>query len=134
MRLWADFNHGRCERESRPRRQVLFAQIQIEIELTSRQLPAVFVLGHQRSDAGIHDVELHVRMCRSVRRERAAAGDPAVAHQAHFQIKLACVKNFSFVARWPAHNQLEVAFISGSAPDLTETSFEFYGGHGAAYT
>ena len=72
VRKWTDFEHRRTDCDSRSRGQILFAQIHVDVELIAGEWPAFFLLGHESRDASIHDVDLHLRMRRSVGSSRAS--------------------------------------------------------------
>ena len=46
--------------QSRSRRQVRRAQVQVEVQLIAGERPTLPVLGHERNEACVDDVDLHV--------------------------------------------------------------------------
>src|SRR6267142_2114065 len=67
VRWRCHFDHSRADRQLRSSGQVFRAQIHVEIKLIAGELPATFVLRDERSDASIHNVDLHVMVRRTVR-------------------------------------------------------------------
>src|SRR5919206_4919941 len=63
-------------------------------------------------------------MRRAVGCARATARFPAIADEPVRQTKLACFQNFSLVNAWPAHNQLQPAFIFGRAANLVQSCLQ----------
>ena len=84
-----DLDHRRADGQTRAGRQVLAAQIEIDVQLIAGQGPALGVLRDQRRGAHVHHIELHLRMRPAIDAARAAAPAPRVADQPLDQIELA---------------------------------------------
>ena len=56
------FDQGFAELQAYARREVLMAEIKIDVELVTRQGPALPAPRHQRGNPGVHQGELHVQM------------------------------------------------------------------------
>jgi len=88
MRRRGHFYYSRAQRQASSSGRVLFAEVHVDIKLIAGQLPTILVLGHQGRDARIHDVQLHQRIWRSVRRSLAAPPFPTITDQTFVQVKL----------------------------------------------
>ena len=78
MRRVADLQQNFAHREQAARREVVDAEIKIEIKLITGQRHPVRSPGDELSDPCVHDRYLPKRVRRSIWRARAAAGQPAV--------------------------------------------------------
>src|SRR5580700_2702503 len=78
VRRLADPQHGVTHREQAPCREVVHAQVQIEVELISGQCHPLGPSGDQFGQPGVDHRHLLVRVCGAVRCAGAAAGEPVV--------------------------------------------------------
>jgi hypothetical protein len=92
VRLGRDFNNSLALFQPSSRRQVLAAQIQVNIQLIPGQRPTITGLSDPFDGSGIHDIQLHVGVRAAIIRERTALGFPIVADQAIGQIQFAHVQ------------------------------------------
>lgn len=80
--LVADLDDRRAKREARTGREIGLAQVEVHVQLITRELPPLIPPGHQGGDAAVHQGELHVGMGRAVARQVARPDPPGVPHQA----------------------------------------------------
>jgi len=125
MGLIGDLDDGAPERQARARREVALAQVQVEVELVAGQGPAVAGrAGQQLGDAGVDDVELHVRVRRAVGRPVAAPGTPRVTEQAILQVQRSLVEQLALVHGRPADDELDPTLVGRGAADLLQPGLE----------
>ena len=71
----------------------------------------LFFLREEANRAGIHDVELHVRMSCPVRRLGTAARSPTIAHETFDRVQFPFCQHFPRLPLRSSHNQLQNAVI-----------------------
>jgi hypothetical protein len=114
MRCVGHLENGGGDREARPRRQVLRAQVEVDVELVACERPALALAGDERRGARVHQRHLGLRV------RAASAPAPAVADEADVDVELALLQHLALVGRGPAHDQLEHALVGGRGAHLVE--------------
>src|SRR5262245_32536907 len=95
MGYWRDFNDRGSECEPLSGGKVFNAQIQVEVQLVSRQRPSLFCLRDQSDDTSVHDVQLHIGVRLSIDRVRISSGSPVISHESVLQAELCLGQLFS---------------------------------------
>ena len=129
MRPLGDFDDGRPEGDACSRRQIVRAQIQIDVQLIPCERPAIGRLRHERNRARVHDVELHVRM------GRPSPAVPRVADEPMRGIQMGLFEHLARADLRPAHDQTQHPSVLRRPADLVQTRFQLrqgqmFPGHG----
>ena len=88
-----------------------FERSRFNVELIARECPTVPGTGKQRYGPGVHQGELHVRMCRPVLRHSAAASSPVVTDQPPVDVQFANVQFFPPVRVRSANDHRDHPFV-----------------------
>jgi hypothetical protein len=83
MWLVGNLDHRRSDAQPRARGKVRDAQVEVDVQLVTGQLPSSGILGDQSGAPGIHHRDLPVRVGGAVHLVPAAAPQPHVPDQAH---------------------------------------------------
>ena len=121
MRDLADLQHSLAYREQAACREVIEAEIQVEIELVTGQRHPVGPARDQLRHPCVHHRHLPLRVSRAIGRARAAAGEPVVPVQPGELIECRLGRLISLAHRWAADDQDEQATIPRGSPDLVES-------------
>ena len=116
VRLRGDLDDRRAHRQLRARRQVLSAQIEIDVELVAGERPAIRSLGDQRHHARVGERELHVGVAPAVLGARTAAHTPRVADQSLDQIELGLGDDLADIDGRTPDNELDCPAITRARP------------------
>ena len=120
VRLVGDLDRCRAEHEPGAGREVVLRQVEVDVQLIAGERPPVGILGDEGDDPGVHHVELHVGMGRSVDGALAAPDVPRIADHATGRGR-ARPRRGSLARRgWPAHDQIDGAGIGGRLADVVE--------------
>ena len=122
VRLVRHLEHRRPDRELRARREVLAAQIEIDVELVTRERPALPVARHERRRPRVHDRDLRLRVRGTP--ARAAARLPVVADEPVLDVELGLVDDLALVDRRPAHDQLHDTLAPWGRAQVVEPRLE----------
>ena len=125
MWLRRDFNDSRAESEPSSRREIGAAQIQVNVELVAGKLPSVFTVSDEGGRAGVHDIELHLRVRGPIRRHRASASLPVVAHNSMIDIQLGFNRRLAFSGTWTSHDEFHNAVVFRRSADFIQSRIEF---------
>jgi hypothetical protein len=119
---WTSYlDDGGSNLEAGTGREVVFAQVEINIELVARELPSVSLTGYQQGCSSVHYRQLRVGMRRSVR--------PIVAYEALGAIQHCFQEDFSLVFGRTTNDELHSSLVSGGTTDLVETTLKEGGVH-----
>ena len=114
------FEHGRPDAEQGPRRKVVLADVEIDVQLIAGQTPAVGGAGHQCSHPGVHH--------RHLGQAAATALAPAVTDEPLFEVEHPLVELLAVIDCRAADDQLESAEVGGRIADVVEAGIEFGSG------
>src|SRR6266508_3582798 len=107
VQLVGDFDHGGADGEPCPDREVLGAQVEVDVELISRERPPLALLRPQGDDARAHEGQLHVGMGGPVAGPAASAHPPRVADETLVQVERPLVDDLTLAHGRPPHDQLD---------------------------
>src|SRR5438309_8381671 len=124
MGLRRELDHRRPQLDAGPGRQVVEADVQVEVELVARLLPAIRRNGEERRGPGVHDGELGLRVRRAIGRAAAPALPPGVAHEALCEVERPLGKDLPLVHRRPPHDEVDPAEVMGRLTDVIEAPLE----------
>jgi len=116
VREVADLDHRRADRQPGAGRQVLAADVEVDVELVAGERPAVAGAGHQRCGPRVHDRDLASWITGPV--------EPAVADQAGVGVDLGLGEHLPLPLGWAADDQLEGALVGGGVADVVQTRFQ----------
>ena len=116
VRRRRDLDDGGSDRQPRARRRVVFAQVEVDVELVARESPTIRRLGHKRRSPRVHERDLSVVI--------PTDRPPAIADQSLGFIELAPRQRFAGVDAGPPHDQLENADVGRRSANLLEPCFE----------
>ena len=111
--LVGDLDDGGAEGEAGAGRQVVGAQVEVDVELVAGQGPPVGVDRDQGRHPGVHEVQLHVGMGLAVVGAGAAPDPPAVAHQAVVEVEGALDQHLPLTRLGPADDELHPSPVGG---------------------
>ena len=95
VRLIGDLHDRLADAQPGARRQLLGAEVEVDVQLVAGERPPLRRTGDQRHGPDVHDVELHVGMGRAVGRARAGPLVPRVADEADGQVELGDVEDLA---------------------------------------
>lgn len=122
--LIGDLDDRRADGKPGPGRQPGLAEVEIDVELIAGEGPPGAVAGHEVGHPGIHEIELHVRVCRPVVGAAATALAPRVTYHPVIRVELGLLEHLAFVLCGPAHNHGEGPVVTGRGNDGGQTGFE----------
>ena len=125
VRLVGDLDDGAADRQAGPGREVLFAEVEIDVELVAGEGAVVLgAAGDQSREPGVDDVQLHVRVRRAVAGPPAPAPNPGVADNAFGQRQLRDLEDLALVDRRAADDEVELAVVLRGVLDVCEPRLE----------
>jgi hypothetical protein len=104
MWLWADFDLGRAYAQARTGRQMLEAQIEIDVQLIAGKRPALAALRNQRRESRVDQREL---VAASPFAER-----PAVSDEPALDAELGRLQHFALARLRPAYDHRQRAVLA----------------------
>src|SRR6266536_266211 len=102
------------------RREVVKAEVEVDVELITGQGHPVSPTGDELRDPGVHNRHLPLRVSRSVRRARAAAGEPVVPGKPGGLVEHGLARQIPLAHRGAANDQNESAAVSRGIADMAE--------------
>src|SRR5262249_29175888 len=111
VRFGRDLDDRGAERKPRAGRQVLTAEVEIDVELVAGESPTV-TTGDQVGGPGVHQGELPVRLGAPVARAATPAHAPVVTDQAFDEVELRSVDHFARSGVGAADDELDSAFVA----------------------
>src|ERR1700730_15236865 len=111
MRWWGDLDDGRAQLQTAPGGEVALAQVEIQVELVSGELPPVRPPGHQRRGSGVHHRELPLRVGPPVRAAATSSQPPAIAHKAFGTVQRGLREDLSVALGRTADDELNSTLV-----------------------
>jgi hypothetical protein len=125
VRLGRHLDHGLADLELRAWREVLVADVEVEVELVTGEAPTVGVPGGgEKRGARVHDVQLHLGVGTAVRGPLAGPVLPGVAHEPLDEVEVALLEHLALADSRAAHDELEGALLGGRGADVIEPGLE----------
>lgn len=121
VRIGGDFEDNVADLELRAWREVVGAEIEIDIELVAGDGPGVAGTGYGGDGARVHDGDLAFLVW-------AFPGAPAIAEKGAFEIKGSFGEDLALACGRAADDEFEHAGIGGSIFDVGESGFELQHG------
>ena len=120
MRRLTDPQHGLAHREHAARREVVHAEVEVDVELITGQRHPLGPARDQLSQPRVHHRDLPVRVSRSISRAGAAAGEPVVPVQPVRRVQHRLGRQIPLAGRGTADDQHDQAAITGGLADLAQ--------------
>ena len=125
VRLLGDLDDGVADGEARAGRQVVGAEVEVDVQLVAGEgADVVVVTADEPGQAGVDDVELHVGVGAAVLGAAAAANVPGVADDTVGGRQLGLVEHLAAVDHRPADDQFERPVVLRGAADVVEPGFQ----------
>jgi hypothetical protein len=124
VRRLADPQHGLADREHAARREVIHAQVQVNVELITAQRHPLGPACDQFSDPRVHHRDLPVGVGRPVRCTAAAADEPVVTVEPGGRVQYRRSRHVALADRGAADDQDHPAAVARGLPDLAEPGLQ----------
>jgi hypothetical protein len=118
VRLFGDFEDAFANGQSLTRVKVFATEIQINKEIISGQLPALFFAGEQMNHPGVRDTDLNVRVRTSIREFQPASTCPGVAFCSSLRTETTLRQTESLFRTGTNDDCFEQAVVLWRIPDI----------------
>ena len=126
--LIGDLDHGTADRQLGAGRHVLGRDVEVDVELVTREGPPILGLGHELRGAAVHDVQLHVRVRTTVVGATAASLVPVVAGHTFLEVQLGLVEHLTLVLGRTTQHHLEGPVVLRGLQHVGESGLQLFGG------
>ena len=128
VRDLGDLDDGVADLQPRARRQLLRAEVEVDVELVAGERPAVTGAGDEGDRPGVHHVQLHLRVRRAVVQPPARTVLPRVADESDGHVELAAVEHLALADPRASDDHLQRAGADRGRPYLVEPGLQLLRG------
>src|SRR5690606_8899270 len=128
MRERSKLQHCRTRTEPGAGLYAVPTEVKVHEQLIARERHPVRIAGDELRKAVVHNIDLHIRMRRAVRRPLASAIEPVVADQSACEVKLSQLQHLSFADAGPCHDEFDCSLIARRDENLIDPGLDLLRG------